>query len=439
MTGMSTRERAETQRGIVRLIPLMSVSALANIGTRVSAIAIPWLVLTTTNSPTATALVTAFELGPYVAAKALGGPIVDRVGQRRVSIWADLISAVIIGAIPVLAAIGALKLPLLLILVALAGALRGPGDNAKHTLVPLLAKDSGVRLERATGLFGAIERGSGLVAPGIAALMITLFEPTGAVAVNAACIALAALIASAFIQRDVDHGAKPADGASEEPTSSYFASLVEGFRFLARDRVLLTLTLMVAVTNLFDIAKVAVLLPVWAKESGNGIAAISLLLTCFAALSVASSLLASWLGPRLPRRAVYFAGFLLCGPPPFLVLGLDLPLWSIAVVYGLGGFASGFLNPILGAVFYERIPHHLLGRVGGLSDAVAWAGMPFGGLVGAGLIAAAGLGPAFLIISAGYLLATAIPGIAFPSLFERADGLSAGPTTPATEEMPARQ
>ena len=36
---------------------------------------------------------------------------------------------------------------------------------------------------------------------------------------------------------------------------------------------------------------------------------------------------------------------------------------------------------MIGAIFFERIPRPLVGRVGALADATAWAAMPFGGLV----------------------------------------------------------
>ena len=131
---------------------LLVLIALANTGTRMMAIAVPWFVLVSTGSATRTGLVAAFELAPYVLAKALGGPVVDRLGQRRVSIAADLASAATIGLNPLTYALGVLSLPLLLGLVAVAGALRGPGDTAKHTAVPIIADRAGRPMQRLTGL-----------------------------------------------------------------------------------------------------------------------------------------------------------------------------------------------------------------------------------------------------------------------------------------------
>ncbi len=396
------------------LVSLMIVSVIAQVGTKISTIAIPWFVLSSTGSVMITGLVAAFELGPYVVVKALGGPIIDRVGQRKVSFVADLGSAVIIGAIPVLYLVGLLPLPVLLGLVALAGALRGPGDNAKHTSVPLVADAAGVPLERITGVFGAVERGSGLVAPAVAAGMITIFGPPGAIAVTAACFGLSAIIVIFGLPRSFDAVPVP-----DQAEGGYLGELRAGLRFLFADRLLTLLVLMIAVTNLIDVAKIQVLLPVWAQGGGHGVAAISLLLTCQAVCSTGSSLLAGWIGPKLPRRFTYFTAFLIGGPLPYLVLGLNWPVWSIAIVYCVAGFASGFLNPMLGAIFFERIPRPLLGRVSGMSNAVAWAGMPLGGLVAAGLIALAGLSPALLVLGGCYLVVTVIPGLLSRGLFDR--------------------
>src|SRR5213076_155454 len=65
-----------------RRVPLygwLTAEAISLLGTRVSMIAIPWLVLVTTGSATRTGLVSVAELTPLVLFKATGGPLVDRV------------------------------------------------------------------------------------------------------------------------------------------------------------------------------------------------------------------------------------------------------------------------------------------------------------------------------------------------------------------------
>ncbi len=421
------------------LVTLLGISALAYTGTRVMAIAVPWFVLVTTGSAAQTGLVAAFELGPYVVVKALAGPVVDRLGQRRVSVVADLASAVAIAAIPVLHHVGMLELPVLLALVAVAGAIRGPGDTAKHTAVPFVAEDAGVPLERVTGLSGAIDRGSGLVAPALATGLIAWVGPSGSLALTAACLGLSAALGRTGLPSGLDRRIEPGstepgstEPGSTEPgsTEPYRRRLSEGWRFLRRDRLLFTLVMMIMVTNLLDVAKTSVLLPVWAHDNGRGVASIGLMMTCMAGCSMISSLVASWKGDRLPRRLTYFVAFAIAGPPPFIVLALNPPLWVIAVTYCVAGLASGLLNPMIGAIFFERIPRPLIGRVGALADATAWAAMPFGGLLAAGLIALAGLSGAFAIAGVAYALATLVPAVAARASFER-------PRVPDPEPEPA--
>jgi MFS family permease len=79
------------------------------------------------------------------------------------------------------------------------------------------------------------------------------------------------------------------------------------------------------------------------------------------------------------------------------------------VTAAVGGVASGFLNPILGAVIYERIPKPLMGRVTSLNSALCWSLMPFGGLLGGLLVAGFGVEVALLATGLAYLAATMLP------------------------------
>ena len=113
------------------LVGALVAEGISFVGTRVSMIAIPWFVLSTTGSATQTGLVAAAEITPLVIFKALGGPLLDRVGPRRVTLVCDLLSAFVVAAIPLLHGLGLLGFPTLLVLVAVAGALRGRATPAR--------------------------------------------------------------------------------------------------------------------------------------------------------------------------------------------------------------------------------------------------------------------------------------------------------------------
>lgn len=387
------------------LVGWLTAEAISLTGTRVSMIAIPWLVLTTTGSATQTGLVAFAEMGPYVLAKAAAGPVIDRIGARTVSLTADTMSVAAVGAIPLLHRFDLLSFPFLMALVALAGLLRGPGDGAKQALVPRVVELAAVPMERVTGLAGAVERLASTAGAAFAGVLVALIGPAQALLIDAVSFGLSAVVLASTVPRQ----RRPVDRADED--AGYFTQLREGWDFLRRDKVLVGIVTMVAATNLLDQAFTVVLVPVWAKESGGGATAIGLLFAVFSGAAVLGSVLAASVAHRLPRFRTYLIAFLLCGAPRFVVLAIDAPLPAVLAVAVVSGFASGFVNPILGAVIFERIPTHLVGRVSSLNTALCWAGIPFGGVLGGLLIAAAGLAPAMLLVGAGYFAATMLPAL----------------------------
>ena len=114
---------------------------------------------------------------------------------------------------------------------------------------------------------------------------------------------------------------------------------------------------------------------------------------------------------RLPRYRVYLLAFLICGAPRYLVLAWDNPLWLVLPVAVVSGFGAGFINPVLGAVIFERIPQPLVGRVTSLTTALAFALMPLGGLLGGVLVSGFGLTAAMLACGAAYFLVTMGPAV----------------------------
>ncbi|MGI8646445.1 MAG: MFS transporter [Nocardioides sp.] len=385
----------------------LTAEALSLTGTRVSMVALPWFVLTTTGSATQTGLVALAEMLPLVVLKVLGGPIIDRVGARRVSIACDLGSVGVVGAIPLLHMAGLLSLPLFLVLVAGAGALRGPGDAAKAAMLPALVAHAGVPMERATGLHSTVERGAGMLGFAFAGGLVAVVGPTNALVVDA----LSFLVSAAVLATTTRKLASPPPAVEDAEPPSYLLQLRQGWEFLRRDPVLVGLTAMIAVTNLLDLAWASGIVPVWARESGGGAALVGLSFAVFSGASMLGALVAAGWGERIPRFRTYLVAFLVTGLPRFVVMAVGAPLWVVFTVFVVGGFASGFLNPILGAVFFERIPAHLVGRVSSLSTGVCFALMPLGGLLGGLLITGIGLSPALLVIGAAYFVATMSPAV----------------------------
>ncbi|HEY8577213.1 MAG TPA: MFS transporter [Devosia sp.] len=380
---------------------LAGATVLSTTGTRFSAIAIPWLVLTTTGSPVLTGLAGFAEMLPYVVAKAFGGPLIDRIGAQRISIWCDLLSAVAVTLVPLLFWAGWLSIWVLLPAVAVIGVMRAPSDAAKQALVPMVAALGQVPMERVTGVMGASDRLAGTLGAASAGALIAWLGPAPALLVNAAAFVLSALVIT--FGMSAQGTAKPRSG------EGYATELAAGWDVLRRDAVLVSMVLMIAVTNLFDMAYAIVLLPVWVRSSGLDVSWVGILLATFSAGAIAGAAIAAAVGERLPRLLLYTFGFFCCGPMAMGVLALNLPLPAVVAVLLFGGLAAGFINPIIGVILFERIPEAMVGRVIALVGALTWSLMPLGGLFGGLLVDRWGISAALGITAVLYLTAAFAP------------------------------
>ncbi len=392
---------ARSRRGIAGVL---SANAAAWSATRLLSVALPWFVLSSTGSATRTGLVVFAQMGPYVVAQLLSGPLIDRVGPKRISVTCDLVAMTAMATAPLLYLTGSLHLWTLMSLMALVGVADGPANAAKAVFVPSATRAARMSLERGTGLTGAVERTAGTVGPALAGVVVATLGGPYALWVTAVLFGLGALIVSATLT-------DPVVDRSGQPAGSYLARFREGARFVRQDGLLRAIVAMVATTNLLDQAFMAVLLPVWAKSAGHGAEVVGLTMSVFSAASIVASLTAAAIAERLPRRTVYLTGYIIGGLPRFAVMALGLPLWAVLAVFAVSGLGSGFINPILGAVQYERIPAGLLGRVKTLSTALAWSGIPFGGLLGGALVALTGLTGGLWLTGAAYLVAIVLPGL----------------------------
>ncbi|MET7804761.1 MFS transporter [Micromonospora chersina] len=391
------------------LAGLLTAHTVSLTGNMLTLIALPLYVLAETGSPAATGLAGAFATAPVVLGGAFGGVLVDRIGYRRASVLADLVSGVTVAAVPLLHATVGLPFPALLGLVFVSGLLDTPGQTARTALLPEAAAAAGVPIERALGWLGATERGARLVGAPVAGLLVSALGALPVLAVDAATFAVSALVVTALVPASLRPSAD-----HDAPSAGYWRDLSAGLRFLAREPLLRAMVLLVLVTNLFDATKSNVLMPVVATRDLGGATAFGVLVGAMGGGALVGSLLFSAVGHRLPRRATFVTAFAICGAPPFWALAAAPPLPVIAAVCVVSGLAAGAINPLIGAVELERIPATMRARVYGVIGAGAWAAMPVGAL-GAGLAADRfGTTATLVAVGAGYLLVVLTPLLGGP-------------------------
>lgn len=391
---------------------VLAANTISIAGSSLTLIGVPWFVLQTTGSAGRAGVVAFCATLPIVVAALVGGPVIDRIGRRRVSVASDLVCGLAVGAIPLLHYAGLLEFWMLCALMALGGLAHTPGLTARGVLLPNLAEHAGTTVARAASLYDAVSRGARMIGAATAGLLIAFFGADTVLLLDAASFTTSALLVGAFL-RGIP-AAEPQPASGKPSFAAYRAELAEGWRFLTRSRLLTGVTLMVMVTNGLDQGWGSVLLPVHGREDLGSPASIGLMISLFGGSALLGALLYGAWGDRLPRRPVFAAAFLLCGAPRYVTAAFtDTPL-PLAVVMTLSGLGAGVLNPVLSTVVYELVPEELRSRVSGVTTAGCELAMPLGGLAAGLLVDGSGVAPALLVFGAVYFLATLSP-LLFPA------------------------
>ncbi|MEV3992863.1 MFS transporter [Streptomyces sp. NPDC049837] len=413
------------------LATVLAANAVSISGNALTLIGVPWFALQTTGSPGKAGLVAFCATLPVVVSAIVGGPVIDRIGRRRVSIASDLVCALALAAIPLLHHAGRLDFWMLCALMGVTGLFHAPGETARHVLVPDLAEQAGTTLARAASLFDAVSRGARMTGAALAGVLIAVVGAETVLLLDAVTFGLSALLVFGGV-RGVP-AAEPLRGGAPVSLARYRAELREGYAFVLGSRLLLGITLMVMFTNGLNQGWSSVLLPVHAQRNLGGAAAIGLVTAVFGGCALLGALLYAAVGHRWRRRTVFTVAFLVGGAPPYVVAALTDSVLPMVVMAAVSGLGVGTLNPILTTVMYERVPDALRSRVAGVTTAGVLMTTPLGG-VGAGyLVERVGLVPTLLTIGGLYFAATLTPAL-FPSwrgMDGPAEVSSSGPPSPA--------
>lgn len=380
----------------IPLIAYFSANLISLIGNNLTLIAVPWFVLETTGSAFQTGLVAFFTALPAILAAFFGGTMVDRFGQKRMSIISDLASGITVLFIPLLYATTGLQFWQLLLLVFLSALLDGPGDTARRALLPELAEAASLPLEKANAVQQAIQRAGMLVGPAMAGFLIVWLGSSNVLWIDAATFAVSAGLFALAI---------PSGQPRVKPESGYISLLKEGWQFVRRDRLIMALCVTIAITNFLDTPFFAVVLPVYAEQVYSQATALGLLISSMGAGALLGSLLYGLFIFRAPRRMIFVVAFILVGLP-FWALSLTPPFYLALAALFCGGLAAGQLNPLIMTLVQERTPAALRGRVFGIITALGLIAAPLGMVVAGFLTEWLGVIVVLLIIALIYLLVT---------------------------------
>lgn len=355
---------------------LFGAGVLTNLGDGMVALALPWMATLLTSDALAVAAVAAAGRLPWLLLSIPMGVVIDRTDRRKLIARADLFRAAIMGAILMLAvtAQDAQAVWVLAGLAFLLGCAEVLRDNAAQTILPALVAPAD--LEAANGQMWSAETLTGqFIGPPLAGLLIGI-----GIALPLGLDIMALLLGAGFVWLIAV--------APHPPTTDRFLrAMADGIRFMAGDRPLFRLALVLGLSNFLAMATITIQVLFAQEVLGLGAATYGIILSIEALGAVAGSLLA----PHLVRR-----------------FGLHPCLFLSIAVWGLGYGAIGLTSsPVVmaGALFavlfaamvwnvitvswrQRRIPQGMLGRVNSIYRCFGWGSMPLGAIAGGAVVSA---------------------------------------------------
>ncbi len=379
---------------------LLAATTFSFVAEAVAMVAIPWFVLELTGSYARMGLIGFFTFLPRVIAVFLGGQVVDRIGFRTSSVVSDVLSGLSVMGIPILYATGNLSFTWLVVLVILGAFFDGPGATAKEAMVPELAAEARIDLDRVNAFFQGSHRLSMLIGPIVAGFLVVLIGASNVLWVNAVVFGLSALLTVVLVPR-----VAVSSRLTEEP-ATFWSNTVFGLRFIRQQRLLLWLAVLICVMNFLDAPLATVQLPALVREHYGGADRLGFLLSAFGLGAVVGTVVYSAIAPRLPRRRMFISGFFVMGLMSLLVSAAP-PFAAVVAAFVVAGFASAPVNPIMMSIRQERVPIQYRARVFGTTRAIAFAAIPLGQLAGGYMIEWMGVQPFIALVAGIYLAVTA--------------------------------
>jgi MFS family permease len=378
-----------------RFAKLWTASTTSALGSGLATIAAPLFVAAHTKNPLIVSATTGVAWLPWLLFALPGGVLVDRVDRRRLMVTIDWIRVAVMAVLATALLAGWSSIALLDAALFLINTGEIIFRSASQAMIPAVVPRA--RLERANGwLVGGTTLMQNMIAGPLGGFLFVLaacvpfYVNAGTYAASAVLVGLVAgtYRAGRPAYRGGQTGAGDQTGGGDQtrPGRQVRQELAEGFRWLAGQRVLRTMTVLIGLLNLTLTAATAVLVLLVKERLNLGPVGYGALFTCMAAGALLGSACGDWLIRRVTATWTIRIGLL-------VEAGLHLVLATSRSAYLVGAMLFAFgvhgaLWTIVGSSLRQRLtPPEMMGRVASTSLFIAAGGNCVGAVLG-GVIAA---------------------------------------------------
>jgi MFS family permease len=375
----------------------LSGQAVSLMGDGLAILAIPLLVLQLTRSPVAAALASAPRTIGYLLVGLPSGPIVDRTDPWWLLITMDIVRGAIFALLYLLTVAHVRSVT---VIVTLAVVAAGAGVFFESALT-VAVKDvfAGSELIKANSFLEMAGQTSVVLGPAVVGALAVGVGIDLALLINAATFAVS-LVTLFTVRRDRAATAhRPASPAV--PRRRMWTEFKAGLGYLARTRVILTLTVMQTVINLC--LAVEKLIIYFARDTlGLAASMVSLAVIGGGMGGVAGAFTAQRIVTRLGAMRLVAVSVALIGIS-LAVMGGAVDVWWLAATNLTLVWATIVASIVIRTLRQQIIPRPLLGRVTGTVRTIYLAVTPVGAVIAGVLTTALGGNPRLVFVGAGAL------------------------------------
>ena len=361
---------------------LWVASAVSNLGDGVRLTALPLMAAEITRDPARIAAIDFASTLPWFLFALLAGAFVDRVDRRRAMGIANVIRAILVGALAIAVVTDNETIVLLYVIAFLLGCAETVFDNAAQAILPRLVRKD--QLERANGRMYAAEMVTNQFAgPPLGAFLFITAAATPFF-LDSASFLLAALLILSF------SGSFKTERDETAPRTTMRQDIGEGLRWLWSHRLLRTLAIALGTWNAMQTGAFATFVLFALQILGVSKVGFGFLLTTFTVGSVIGSFVATKVVDLMgPGRALILQ--MAVGVLGFLIIGLTSSPIVVGIVFAMEGVITVVWNVITVSMRQSIIPDRLLGRVNSVYRLLGWGMMPIGAALGGFLASTFGL------------------------------------------------
>jgi MFS transporter, DHA3 family, macrolide efflux protein len=349
--------------------------AISMLGSGMTQFALTIWAYQTTGEATALALVGFFSYAPVVFVSPLAGALVDRWNRKLVMMLSDLAAGLSTIVVLILYSTGQLQIWHLCVTGAFAGifgAFQFPAFSAAMSM--MVPKE---QYTRANGLVALAEAATGIVAPILAGLLLTVIGISGVMLIDIVTFVFAvSAVALVFIPQP------PESEAGREGRGSLWRESIYGFQYIWARKSLLGIQLTFTISNFFFAIGMVLVAPMILARTGNNELALGTIQSFMGVGGVVGAvLLSTWGGPRRRIHGV-LGGFIIGSLFGQSVMGMgqSLPVWALAAFGSM--VVLPFINGSNQSIWQAKVAPDVQGRVFATRRLIAQVSGPLGMLIG---------------------------------------------------------